>query len=352
MYTGYWEEEGAAELLNGRYEGEVSHFSFWNVDQPNTYAKLTLCLANPDGEAIGGLEVNIQSANFGTGSGYSDDLGQVSGFVPVNETLHLTVKDRCGVTVREEDIDPLTEDTNLGKITIAGLNTITVSGILQNCDQEAITNGIATIIGNAQNSFYAATNSAGEFSFTFVDCFAGNDAKVFGFNFDENTSSEQQTVTLNSGGINLGVLSVCTPSDEYITFSCEGYTKTFFFYTHFDANSPTSGFIFGGGPGLPGGLDSVKAGLQILDYNAALGTATLGSIYARFIANGSILDYGCNYCSDNCSCSPMDTNPIVFTSYPGSVGDYAVGTVTGNLLSGQDKLMKPFSIAFRVKRVI
>lgn len=349
--NGYWEEEGGASLVNGNYEGEVSHFSFWNLDVPNAFVKLSMCFGNNDGIGIGGLYVSLQSVNFGVIGSHADDNGKISGFVPKDQTLNLSVKDRCGNIVYEAEIGPFTEDSDLGKIILANLTTVTVTGILLDCNNAPVQHGMATLSKDSQSSFFTATNSAGEFTFTLYECSAGGSMTILGYNFDDLTQSNPQTIPFPDDDVNVGTISVCTALQEYVTFTCEGYTRTFVSYPQFIESATDRAIVVAGGQGLPGGTDSTRIFLIFKDYNPVQGTASLSRVQADLVANNAILSYGCNYCDDQpCDCMPADASLVVFTSYPANIGDYAVGSFSGSVLSLQDKMLKPFSISFRVKR--
>jgi uncharacterized protein (TIGR02145 family) len=114
---GYWVREGEATLDGTAYEGEVSHFSFWNCDIPGEAHVFTLTLLDDahGGSAtpIEGVHVVIASTVFGTCDGYTDSNGVVSGLVPANVELVVNVYIICGNTetlVYTGAIGPLTAD--------------------------------------------------------------------------------------------------------------------------------------------------------------------------------------------------------------------------------------------------
>ncbi len=68
-----WLEEGEAELIDGKYIGEVSHFSSWNCDDPidpTTFVKGQI--VNEDGEPYAGVPIHIGPLNV-----TSDENGDV-----------------------------------------------------------------------------------------------------------------------------------------------------------------------------------------------------------------------------------------------------------------------------------
>ena len=94
--NGYWKEEGSATLVNGRYEGEVSHFSFWNCDAPFETVDFCVTIVDQNSNPIPNILVQIERDASGWSSttyGYTDSNGLVCGLVPANETLNLTVPD-------------------------------------------------------------------------------------------------------------------------------------------------------------------------------------------------------------------------------------------------------------------
>lgn len=112
---GYWVREGEAMLDGTAYEGEVSHFSFWNCDIPAEAHVFTLTLLDDahggSSSPIEGAYVMITSTVFGPRGGYTDSNGVVSGLVPANEELEVNVYIICGNTetlVYTAPIGPLT----------------------------------------------------------------------------------------------------------------------------------------------------------------------------------------------------------------------------------------------------
>ena len=59
--TGLWVEEGIATKHGDEYIGEVSHFTFWNVDIPSEMIKLSIKISGPDNNPIAGAKVKLTS---------------------------------------------------------------------------------------------------------------------------------------------------------------------------------------------------------------------------------------------------------------------------------------------------
>jgi hypothetical protein len=85
--TGLWQEEGIAYLQNGHYTGMASHFSWWNLDVPESRAKLQGTLTDCNNEPLAGIKVSI-----GQLTRFTNAEGQFSSFVPANTPFEVAVK--------------------------------------------------------------------------------------------------------------------------------------------------------------------------------------------------------------------------------------------------------------------
>src|SRR4029078_1969327 len=88
--TGLWKQEGSATKGTDYYEGDVSHFSFWNCDVSGqtVYLEMTITTSN---EPLSHVLVKLTRPNGASSYGYTDSSGHVGGLVPKNETLTLEV---------------------------------------------------------------------------------------------------------------------------------------------------------------------------------------------------------------------------------------------------------------------
>ena len=349
--NGYWEEAGAATLLNGTYKGEVDHFSFWNCDVPANYIKLKMSFSDGNGAAVSGLQVQLVSQGFGTGAGYTDNNGFVGGLVPANETFQLAVLNPCGNTVYQDNIGPFNADTDLGKITVAGLSILVVSGKLQDCDNAPVGNGMVALTQGNLKPVYTVTNATGGFSFSLIHCAGASNVALTGYNLDDATESTLQTIALTGALTDAGTIQVCTALDEYVIVTCNGSTQTYLTNPRFDVVDINGGFLSAFGPILPGVPDSMLIYLLYGDLQSNQTAGTLSYVYFHKIENNVFKSYGCSYCtSSGCNCVPADVNPITFTIFPNKVGDYAQGSVSGKIRAAADNALLPFTLNFRLKR--
>jgi hypothetical protein len=91
--TGNWYEEGFATKVGNRYEGTVSHFSYWNFDHPvqiDEQSTITGKVVTDDGEPIGGAQVVATGISYsGYTNTYTDSQGNFSISVKANAQIKL-----------------------------------------------------------------------------------------------------------------------------------------------------------------------------------------------------------------------------------------------------------------------
>ncbi|WP_299386769.1 hypothetical protein [uncultured Lacinutrix sp.] len=161
--NGYWKEEGSATLVNGRYEGEVSHFSFWNCDAPFETIDFCVTIVDQNNNPIPNILVQIERDASGwssTTSGYTDNNGLVCGLVPANETLTLTVSDfGCVSNEFSMALGPYSEDQNISVTAQSGgALTTNFTAIFNDCNGDAITNGYLQLVYNNQSQIIPITD--------------------------------------------------------------------------------------------------------------------------------------------------------------------------------------------------
>lgn len=84
--NGLWEEEGVAHLQGNVYVGEVSHFSWVNLDYPEEQAKVKGYVRNDRGHALSGIRVNVGQISVAT-----DSKGYYETAVPAETAFEIMV---------------------------------------------------------------------------------------------------------------------------------------------------------------------------------------------------------------------------------------------------------------------
>lgn len=226
---GLWVEESSAELINGEYVGEVSHFSFWNCDAPFPLIKLCYQLKDTDGNPIARIQTQIirELPNRRVGYGYSDEEGFVCGKVPKNEVLELVVFNECGQEIYTQSIGPFADDTDLGMIVIDDpyINNATITGTVVDCNDDPVTNGtIVVTVGN--RDFYQYIDN-GTFEFTISLCNDSFDLEVVAFDLNAFEQSTPITAPLSTT-TDLGTISACgIQISNFIELTVDGVTQLY-----------------------------------------------------------------------------------------------------------------------------
>jgi hypothetical protein len=241
--TGVWQQEKTATKNGNFYEGDVSHFSFWNCDAPTYTIKFQMTLKTPAGTPFKNTGVRITRLN-GAGStyGYTDSLGWVGGIVPQNESLKLEVLTSCNDVAFSQNIGPYTTDVNLGDVILTPnvITTLTITGTVNNCSGQPVTNGYVQAYFDYVNYNTPITN--GQFSITFTRC--TNSAANVSIVATDNTTNQQSTsstYSASSGTINTGVISACgTSTIQQIDYTVDGTA-----YSFSSANSTDSINVYG-----------------------------------------------------------------------------------------------------------
>jgi hypothetical protein len=167
--AGYWKEDGVAAKVGNNYVGTVSHFSWWNCDMQFPIINLTANVVDSDGNPLTNVSVGLLADGFSyTTYGMTNSSGQVSGLVPADTTMTLTVKDVCGNTIYTATIGPFASDTVLPNIVItaAMAQPTVVQGTLLQCDATNVTNGYVILNYGGTNSVTAVTS--GTFKFQYI----------------------------------------------------------------------------------------------------------------------------------------------------------------------------------------
>jgi hypothetical protein len=222
--NGYWKEEGQATLQGNMYIGTVAHFSFWNCDIPAEAITLCMTATNDDTDALGNLLVSITSTTFGTTYGYTNENGEVCGFVPSNETLELNIfsYDFCGETpLHTQSIGPYTMDSEISIIVQESSDIIeeTVIGNFNTCDGNPVTDGYVQLAYGGQN--FIDTVNDGTFEINMMRCAEDNTFKIKSSDYVNLQSTDSISYTFTTPLTNIGTITACNSIDEFIQYTID-----------------------------------------------------------------------------------------------------------------------------------
>jgi hypothetical protein len=345
--TGIWQEEGTAQKNGSVYTGEVSHFSFWNCDIGLAGVTVSLTVNDPDGDPLVHAWVKIRTTgpNPSWSYGFTDSLGQVSGFVPANQSLVLEVLNFCFEPIYTQNIGPFNQNTNLGVISLPVSSTSsvrTIKGTLKDCANNIVTNGYA-IIYYGYNVRFVEPDANGVFEADFIVCNSSTTTfQVLGVDEVSGQQSNMYTGTIGAAVNDIGIVSACGNSAaQYINFTLDGTS-----YSITDAS------------------DSIGA------YTQPLGGTTTGPYYTSIsgwqnTSGGGNISFSFEHAIAGPGTYPMatlnvqtfqqavlsNTSSVTITSYPANVGDFyegtfsaafTVGTTVHNVTNAQFRIRRNF----------
>lgn len=333
---GLWKEEGSATKVGNFYQGEVSHFSFWNYDISNNAVFLEMTLVTNEGP-IPYTTVKITRVSNGSSSfGYTDSLGHVSGFVFNNEPLLLQVLDNCQSVIYSQNIGPFTAATNLGNITIdlPDVNELEVTGTATNCNNQPVTNGKAYIY--FEDVLFVAPVQAGTFSLHMTRCANSTGlVEVVVEDLDTDQQSAPIVAAASTGVFNTGNIQACgTSSVTFINYAIDGGAE-------YVINSTVAG-------------DSISAYNQgsqnYFDINGFKLTQPNINIWFGFTGN-SIGSFPISLRSVNqydsiVVVTPLNVNVTTF----GAPGQFIEGNFNGQFKEGPASTTHTINCTFRVRR--
>ncbi len=225
--TGLWKEEGSATKNGNFYTGVVTHFTFWNVDDPYQYARIEMRIVNQLQQGIQGAGVQLTSLIDSTSSfDYTDASGFVNGFVPVNVPLKRDVYNECDQIIFSDVIGPFTSTTNVGTLQITSLtNQQTITGTVTNCTSLPVVSGYV-IINMPGRTLYANVSN-GIFTTTFTSCSSlPFNASIVAVDSATREQGNPVTVSINTSVVNAGTFIACGVSgQEFLTISVDGVSR-------------------------------------------------------------------------------------------------------------------------------
>ena len=210
--NGYWKEEGFATLTNGKYVGEVSHFSFWNCDVQLPLVQLCINVVDPSGNPIGNqfFMLNRTSTPSGWGANaysWTNENGYACGQVPIDEELNFIMEVTNCNTLFEVIIGSFSSDTTITVVVDANYTVIQLTGMFNDCNGNPISDGYIQFNHNNIVQYIAVTNGVIDHSYSYCGS-VGDDYTAQGIDM-----GGQQTTTVISGTLStvtdLGIITSC-----------------------------------------------------------------------------------------------------------------------------------------------
>ncbi|MGH1436059.1 MAG: carboxypeptidase-like regulatory domain-containing protein [Lewinella sp.] len=228
---GVWIEEGKAIMDGDFYYGEVSHFTFWNVDFPygTETVDITGCVKFEDGSIAPFESFTVGVEGQGTIIwGTTDDAGHYNGPVPTGETLNFYFSNPCGGS-QVFTAGPFSEDTEVtGCFILESADDATVSGQVVDCNGDPVDGAIVML--NHSIWWYSqvvVADENGNFSYTYSGC-SSTELNIVVYDFDNLESSEPASYTLTED-LDIGTIAACgVELESYLSSDANGTLLDFY----------------------------------------------------------------------------------------------------------------------------
>ncbi len=351
---GLWKEEGAAQKNGAFYTGTVSHFTFWNIDDPFPYVQIQMKVINTAGQGIQGAAVELTSLSDSAAAYDLTDInGNVDGYVPANVQLRRDIYNECGDIVHTSLIGPFSATTDLGSIQVGSLsNQQTITGTVNDCNNLPVTNGYV-IITAGSTTFYSNIVS-GSFTAVFTNCNASPTATLVAINQASSQQSNPVSLPLSAATVDAGMLQACgTSANEFMTITVDGVTKTWQEVAPYELfaeedPAPNAGIYdlyLGAYNNDNGNFFETVMGRSQDSTNAPFGTQVQ---YFTIYDQTASIDIQGDYFLDN---SIVQTPVSVLTAY-GPVGEFITGNFSGRFIRNDLSVTDTVDVlcSFRLRR--
>ncbi len=231
--AGLWQEQGRAYRSGDIYSGEVSHFSFWNCDTAFSTVRLNLTVKDSKDRPVQYASVRLRSSSYGSSYGYTDSLGRVSGLIPFNDEVAVSISsgNYCTVSSVARTIGPFTESAAV-EITADDLSLTDVSGRILSCDDKPSAKG-AALIYYRNNRYIAPVDPSGAFHLVLTRCGAGEMATLIGIDSSGKQQGSPKDFPVSSSSVEVGDIKACGVStSQFVHYTLDGVS-----YRLNDANS-------------------------------------------------------------------------------------------------------------------
>lgn len=323
--SGVWQEEGMATLVDGKYVGEPTHFSFWNCDYPYPMVELKGVVVGQNQFPLPRVNVHVKTKNGISGYAITDSEGRFRGKVPKDEELELSLYSSCGDSLFR-DLGALSVDTDLEEIELTQSNLVSeFSGVFLDCSGAPVENGYVSITFESRLYSVVPIGENGEFSGILSACGQGQYA-FKAVDADGLTESEELVFEYSDleSQMLLGEISACDNELDVfmrIKFEGETYLETDLFGTLSSGNLFTAS--------EPNGGNKISVFLLSQDI-----------FELSFFAD----DLGAE-CNDSSGCEDLTA---VLTLIPSPTQDYCEGTISGTM-NFMDGVSREVEIEFRLK---
>ncbi len=335
--SGYWIEEGVANLEGNKYVGEVSHFTFWNCDVPSNFIKLSGTIKDRNGNFISSVLLEFINSEIGKGHVITDINGNFKINVPKNKELVLNLRDHCGNFIEIQQFDGFDEDTNIGNVLWTNSDIVYVSGSVFKCDGAPITDGYLKVTSSIGPNFLIESDDLGLVSFQIPNCEGLDVLTVQGIDKENFNYTTPKILEVEGGNLlDFGMLHTCGEMDEYLVIEYE------------------NGLLITEeiGMALNGTLKFIGVGENDLNVNVELENnieinQSMTPLNASYFVNANANTPSLYVSCENEECEEFS---FTFTKVAHSIGEYFEGSFEGRLSSPNLGTSKDLAGNFKVIR--
>ncbi len=235
--NGLWKEEGFATKNGSSYVGEVTHFSFWNCDEPGSFVRFDCRFVTADNQPLQNVFVKITAINSvsNTRGSYTNADGYIFGMVPANEQLKLEIFNYagCGLPAFSRIFNTSGATLSMGTIVIpAGQSQAIIKGTVTNCQNEPVSNG-AIMFSDGNVFSICQLSSTGTYNHTRLLCSnTTTNLRLIAQDFDNGQENTPVDLQVTAGINNIAPVQACGVfHEQYITYTINSATHSILFPT-------------------------------------------------------------------------------------------------------------------------
>ena len=333
---GLWHQEGMATREGNVYEGQVSHFSFWNCDAPNNTVYFECTFHTAAGPLPNAL-IKITALNTGAFSfGLTDSTGHVSGLVFSEEPLLLNVLDNCNGNAYTQTIGPFTQRTNIGNINVnlPAPASVTITGNAVDCNAQSLTSADAIVYWQGQRIAIPLVN--GQFLTTLTGCSNGSTAAIEIYVVDHSTGLQSPLYMANVGSdtVRTPTLTVCgVTTTEFLYFTVDSSNYALSAPDTFRQGTTQANMFFGA---------SLDGNQVNFNFSIAPNGIASGSVQPLLSLNSINLEAGASM--------TIDSTILVHIGTYGAVGEYITGSFAGTVTGTVSGMIHTVQCEFKIRR--
>ena len=229
---GYWVEEGVATRQGDFYVAPLTHFSFWNLDIPMTLTDWTGTIFYHDGDPAQNVSICLTIKSLDSkGCAVTDANGKVSGMIPANEPLEISIENECGGKLHVFDVASAAELAAMDpiRLTEASVPEVsTIQGIALQCDGLPVTSGFAKVYTGINTYIFPIKGPDGRYEGSFEHC--TGDLITLQF-IDVKNGLQSAVFTYSTErNMNAGSLAACDQVEEFLQYKIRGFGTSYNYY--------------------------------------------------------------------------------------------------------------------------